>query len=120
MFETFKKLICAVVVMTSYGWAGENFIEFESARFKYISLTSEDKLEFEELSRQHNEQVNVPIVENVFDTHIARRNAGNAWHMLMVRDRETNELVAALSMGRIPSVVEKYNSDNHADILFYF
>ncbi|MDP4725147.1 MAG: hypothetical protein NWR39_02540 [Pseudomonadota bacterium] len=120
MIKTFGKILCAVAVMASHGWAAENSIEFNSEHFKYISLTVEDKPEFEELSMQHNAQENVPIVEGVFDNHVARRNAGNAWHMLMVRDLETNELVAALSMGRIPSVVEKYNPESHADILAYF
>jgi hypothetical protein len=120
MIRTFKKIACAVAVLASQGWTAENLIEFNSKHFKYISLTAEDKPEFEELSRQHNAQDNVPIVEGVFDNHIARRTAGNAWHMLMVRNLETNALVAALSMGRIPSVVEKYNPENHADILAYF
>ena len=120
----FKKCVCAIAVLTSHGWAAE-LIEatvsthnFQSGNFIYSSVKTEDKAEFEALKETHNTQpdalARVPEIMNVFDNQIARRNGGNAWHALTVRDAESNEMAAALIIGRIATT--GYKSDEHAGI----
>ncbi|MES2253344.1 MAG: hypothetical protein V4482_06675 [Pseudomonadota bacterium] len=126
MIKTFKRLLCAVAVLTTNTWAAEFIavapevltVNFQQGNFVHASVTAEDKAEFEILREAHNTQhdalVRVPCVADVFDNQIARRNSGNAWHALTVRDAESNEMVAALIFGRLPAI--GYNPEDHAGI----